>query len=82
MSEKAQFISVTLKSMIELIPEGVDSTPLQKMYRDVFSKSKEELDKFNIGISYVCMKSYPYQKDMCELYFKRYREYRRRFIYE
>ena len=51
MTEKAEFISITLKSMIELIPEGVDSTPLQKMYRDVFSKSKEELDKFNIGIS-------------------------------
>ena len=82
MSEKAEFISITLKSMIELIPEGVDSTPLQKMYRDVFSKSKEELDKFNIGISYVCMVSFPNEKAMCELYFKRYKEYRRRFIYE
>jgi len=82
MSEKAEFISITLKSMIELIPEGVDSTPLQRMYSDAYTKPVDELDKFMIGISYVCMVSFPHEKAMCELYFKRYWEYRRRFIYE
>lgn len=81
MSEKAEFISITLKSMIELIPSDLDSTPLQRMYRDAYTKPKEELDKFMVGISYVCMVSYAHQKDMCELYFQRYREYRNKFIY-
>ncbi len=79
MCDRAQSIASTIKSLIEQIPPGKDTSQLQSMYKKIFYMAPEICDSAWQDLFSILRQTYDtgeaYQHKMCVIYNKAYYEY-------
>ena len=84
MCEEAAHVACTLKTLIECIPENVDTCPLQSLYKKAWYTAPEACDDLWVSLFNILRSRYDsgeaYQHKMCNEYNKGYKKYVDRFV--
>jgi len=79
MCDKSQDIATVIKSLIECVPHGDDTVPLQRLYKNVFYKAPEVCDQYWQDLYSVLVRKYDGQSAMCDIYNDGYNSYQIKF---